>query len=125
VVAVNVVISLAINSAYVYVIITQSFNIQIVAVVTMALFKLLWPPMVVIPWLNRVKSRFVLVVIANISNVIIVPMLAAMAVDLSCFQSSFVTQPPIVTRFTYFVCTIVAFGGICVGTFLFLSVVVI
>ena len=104
IVLVNITISLLVNGVYVYVIITQSFATQILAVIFVSLFKLLWTPLVVIPWLKRVRGKFIMVVIANICNIVVVPTLAVMAVDLSCFQSSFVPQPPIVSEFDYRLC---------------------
>lgn len=104
IVSINLVISLCVNGMYVYIVITQSFSIQILAVIFVSMFKMLWPPLVIIPWLNTVASKFLLAMIVMISNVIVIPLLAAMAVEPACFSSLLMPPPPISTTFGYRVC---------------------
>jgi len=103
---VNLVLSILANSAYVYVVMTQSTQLQVLAAWGLVGYKLFWTYVVVVPWLRVVHGKFLLVLIIMICNIILIPMLATMAVDVSCFRLSFFPEPPITTSYVYFLCDI-------------------
>ena len=103
-VVLNVFMSLTVNALYVYVVITQPVELQTAAVMLLVMYKLGWLYGVVLPWFQTIQSHFVIVIGVMIGNVVLIPMIATMMVDVSCFQNLFVSQPPIKTHFTFPIC---------------------
>ena len=103
-IVINLILSLVVNGAYVYVVMTQSFALQTVAVWVLVAYKLIWMYIVIVPCLRRIHAKFLLILWVLILNLIVIPMLATMAVDVSCFKSSFSPNPPITTSYVYYVC---------------------
>ena len=98
IVLVNVIVSFAVNGLYVYMMVTQALVIQVIASIGLVLFKLAWLYLVTVPWLKLVDSKFLLILMVMVSNVIIIPMLDD---DLSCLkyadrESSVSIAPPII-----------------------------
>ena len=103
-VVVNGVVSVSANSLYVYVIITQSLLIQVLAVAALVVYKLSWMSFVVVPWLEAIHGKFYLILLLMISNIIIIPIFATMVVDVACFQTSFIPQSSISAVYDYPIC---------------------
>lgn len=108
---VNVAVTLAANSAYVYVMLTQSFTMQLMASLLLVLYKLCLVYLVLVPWLESVDSKYVVILSVMICNVIIVPMLATLAADVSCYQSLFIHAPPVSTEYSYPTCDAFGYQG--------------
>lgn len=103
---VNVTISCVINGAYVYVVLTASLTWQLFASCGLVAFELAWLYLVAVPWLEREapNGRFILILISCMFNIILIPALATMVVDVQCFERVFVDSPAIVTGYSYSLC---------------------
>ena len=51
-------ISCAVNALYVYVVLTQSITVQIIATILTIVYKLGWVYLIIIPWLESVPGKF-------------------------------------------------------------------
>jgi hypothetical protein len=90
----------------VYVILTQSLAVQILTSAVFVIYKLLFLYLVLVPWLERVDSQFVVIFSVVLLNMIVVPILATLAVDVACFESLFLHARPIVTNYAYSSCVV-------------------
>ena len=112
---VNVTVTMAANGAYVYVRLTQSFTWQLIASLLLVLYKLCMIYFVLVPWLESVNSKYVVILSVMIVNVIIVPMLATLAADVSCYESLFIHADPITTEYAYPTCDNFGYATFCVS----------
>jgi len=103
---VNIVVVLIGNGLYVYVILTGSFWEQILASGVLIAFKLTWNTAFVIPNLDRLRAKFYIVLFFLVFNNVVAPVLATMAVDVSCFESLFHNPKPIVATYTLHECSL-------------------
>ena len=103
-VTLNVCMSFLVNGIYVYIVIAQTVAVQTVAVMLLVMYKLGWLYLVVVPWFERIQSHFVIVMSVMIANVVLLPMVATMMVDVSCFQYMFILQDPIESHFSFPLC---------------------
>lgn len=103
---INLVVVLVANGVYVYVILSGDFLQQLVAAGCLISFKLIWNNAFVIPSLNRMKSKFYVLLLFLVFNNVVAPILATVAVDISCFESLFHNPKPIVATYTLHECAL-------------------
>ena len=115
IVAVSIVVSCLINVAYVYTVLYESLTLQTIALTLLVVTKLAWMYLVVIPWLKQVNSQFLLILGVMVANVIVIPMIVTMAVDVSCFNQYFYDSAPISTEYTYDICSLYDDDLSCIG----------
>ena len=96
----------AVNGFYVWIVLTQSLAVQVVVAVVFVVYKLVFMYLVLVPWMERVESKYIVTLTVILLNVVIIPMLATLAVDVSCFESLFTQTKFIVTDTTYSSCAI-------------------
>ena len=111
----NVSIVLVINALFVTAILTQSRAIQFLVVGLIIIFKLTWNPVVVYPRMAQLRFGSYMILLMVVFNNIIAPIVATMAVDVSCFESLFVTPDEITTTYYHVECVDSAFG-VCTHT---------
>lgn len=111
----NVSIVLVVNALFVTAILTQSRIIQFVVVGLIVLFKLSWNPVVVFPRMAQLRFGSYMILLMVVFNNIIAPILATMAVDVSCFESLFVPPDPITITYYHVECVDSVFG-VCTDT---------
>jgi len=102
---VNILVSLLTNFLYVYTVMTQSLVTQELATGALVLFKLTWMYGVIVPWLQSMRTNFVVVMWTMICNIVLFPMLATMLVDYSCFRTFFEESNQVTASYSYAVCT--------------------
>lgn len=101
---VNVVVTLSTNTLYVYTIMTYSMNSQLIVLSCLVVFKLAWMYLGIVPWLQSLHTKFVMVMWTVIFNIILFPMLATMLVDSKCFMSEIVSGHTASDEYSYDVC---------------------
>lgn len=94
------------NFLYVYSVLTSSPVVRFFVSVMTVVFKLIWNNAFVIPRLDRLQCHFYTILCTMVFNNIFAPILASMAVDISCFQSLFVAEPPVESTYAVQQCTL-------------------
>jgi len=100
----NTAVVLVFNGVFVYIALSQSLLAIRCFTVIVVVFKLTWNFAVILPRLTALDCKFVVLLGVMIFNNILAPVLATMAVDVSCFQELFVPASPIVNSYSYESC---------------------
>ena len=106
----NSAIVLVVNGVYVYVVLSQSTTIQAVVSFLMICFKLTYNIVVVVPLLDLLGVKFITIMGFMVFNNNVAPILATMAVDLSCFESLFVPVRQLSATYTVSHCSLLFTG---------------
>ena len=121
-VLVDVIVMAVVNASYLYVVLTQSNMIKSIVTVMLALFKLLWSNLILVPTLDRLHSRTALYVSLLIFNNVLIPVIVTLFVDVNCYRNVFISAVPITTTYVLpnYGCSEAI--GICVPTSVLSSV---
>jgi Leucine-rich repeat (LRR) protein len=115
IVSVSVSVSTLINVMYVYTVLYESSDVQTLALSALVVCKLAWMYLVVIPWLKQVNSQFLLILAVMVANVIVIPMIATLTVDDSCFYQYLHNGHAITTEYSYEMCDLYDDDFSCIG----------
>jgi hypothetical protein len=111
----NITITFAANSLYVWIVLTQSLAVQATAAGIFVLYKVSYMYLVVVPWLERMSSKFVVILTILLLNVIVIPVVTTLSLDSACFQNIVVATEPIEQVVSYRICRL--FGQSASGEF--------
>lgn len=101
----NTAVALTLNGLFVYITLSQPLIIIRWFTLVLVMFKLTWNFAVIIPRLDALDCKFVVLLSVMIFNNILAPVLATMAVDVSCFQELFSPPEPLTNPYSYQSCT--------------------
>lgn len=108
----NLIIVCFVNGSYVSALLYSPVAVKLTVAALVVLFKLLWNPLVCVPVSNRLGLNAVMTLVVLVTNNIVIPVFASMAVDDSCFQQIFVHPEPIATTYAYDTCDLYI-GDVC------------